>query len=487
MNRIPALAITASVLFLAGCVVGPDYQRPSTVMTPAFKEAHGWKQAAPADSLARGAWWGLYGDPILDGLEARVAVSNQNLAAAEAAYRQAQAAIGAARAQMFPTLGASASANASKSGSGRTITNPDGTVTTSGGGTNQSYSVGLDAAWAPDLWGRIRRTVEGARANAEASEADLASATLAAQAQLAIAYVQLRAVDEDRRLLDRTIAAYRQALTVTQNRYDQGVVARGDILSAKSQLESAQAEAAADDQVRAQLEHAIAVLVGEAPASFALEAAPWSLATPDAPVSVPSVLLERRPDIAAAERRVASANAQIGVQQAAFYPDLNLSASAGLASDHLGSLLNASTFFWSLGADLAGTIFDAGARKSAVAQARAFWEQEVALYRQTVLTAFQEVEDQLAASSSLARQEELRRSASADADQAEQIATNQYNAGAISRLELFVAQTTALSARRTALATSENRLIASVSLIQALGGGWTGLHDPAANPAAPLG
>jgi NodT family efflux transporter outer membrane factor (OMF) lipoprotein len=487
MTRTRCLLAAVSVLSLGACVVGPDYQRPSAVTPPAFKEAAGWKSATPADTLDRGAWWELYGDPLLNDLERRVEVSNQNLAAAEAAYRQARAAIGAARAQYFPTLGASGSANVSKgSGSGTTITNPDGTTTTTGGGVNDSYQIGLDAAWAPDLWGRIRRTVEGARANAQASEADLASARLSAQASLAIAYIQLRATDEDRRLLDETIAAYRESLRVTQNRYDQGVVARGEVLSAQSQVETAQAEAAADDQIRAQLEHAIAVLAGEAPANFSIAKASWSLTTPEIPVTVPSVLLERRPDIAAAERRVAAANAQIGVQQAAYYPTLNLSGGVGPAAGGIGSLLNTSSLAWSLGASLAGTIFDAGARRSAVEQARAVWEQQVALYRQTVLTAFQEVEDQLSAMNSLASQEQLRRSASANADRAEQIALNQYKAGVTSRLDLFVAQTTALSARRTALSTSENRLVASVSLIQALGGGWTGLDLETPRPATAI-
>jgi NodT family efflux transporter outer membrane factor (OMF) lipoprotein len=417
---------------------------------------------------------------VLSGLEQKVEVDNQNLAAFEAAYRQSLALVSQTRASLFPTVDLSGSG--SKSGGGGT-----GSAGSSAGGSASGarFQLGLQAAWAPDLWGRIRRQVEGAKASAEASAADLASAKLSAQATLAIDYVQLRAMDEDRRLLDATIQTYQRALQVAQNRYNAGVAPKSDVLSAQTQLMNAQATALQDEQTRQQLEHAIAVLVGEAPANFTLEPVAWTLSPPEVPVSVPSVLLERRPDVAAAERRAQSANAQIGVQQAAFFPSVNLSASYGTAASSLGGLLNTSNAVWTLGATALETLFDAGARSAAVRVARAAYEQAVAAYRQAVLTAFQDVEDQLSAVRVLEQEFALRQQTQRAADQNEQILLNQYKAGQVSFTEVAVVQASALSARRTTLSTSRDRLVAAVSLIQALGGGWNGDVDPPAPPAKP--
>lgn len=479
--RRSALALAlASTVAVTGCLSGPDYHRPSVATPPAFKELAGWKQSSPADALERGPWWELLNDPVLSGLEQKVEVSNQNIAAVEAAYRQSLAIVSQTRASLFPTVDLSGSA--SKSGGGGT-----GSAGSSAGGSaaGARYQLGLQAAWAPDLWGRIRRQVEGAKASAQASAADLASAKLSAQAVLAIDYVQLRAVDEDKRLLDATIEGYQKSLRVIRNRYAAGVVGKADVLSAETQLLNAQASATDDVQVRAQLEHAIAVLVGEAPADFSLAPTSWTLAPPDVPVTVPSVLLERRPDVAAAERRAQAANAQIGVQQAAFYPDLNLTASYGTAATALGDLLKTSNAVWTLGASAAETLFDAGARSAAVRAAKAGYDQAVATYRQTVLTAFQDVEDQLSAVRVLEQSDALRIQASKSADEAERIELNQYNAGQIDYTSVVVFQAAALSARRTALASSRDRIVAAVSLIQALGGGWNGDLDPKPAPRQP--
>lgn len=457
---------------LAGCLSGPDYSRPSVAAPAQFKELAGWKQSQPADALDRGPWWDLLDDPVLDALEKRVEVSNQNLAAAEAAYRQSLAIVAQTRATLFPTVNLSGSA--SQSG-GHTSSSSS---SSSGSATN--LQLGLQAAWAPDLWGRIRRQVEGAKATAQASAADLASARLSAQATLAIDYVQLRAVDEDKRLLDATIAGYQKSLTIARNRYHAGIAARSDVLSAETQLANAQAASVDDVQVRAQLEHAIAVLVGEAPANFSIEPVAWTLATPDVPVSVPSTLLERRPDVAAAERRAAAANAQIGVQAAAFFPDVNLNAQYGFIGSSLGGLF--STTAWTLGGTAVETLFDAGGRSAAVRGARAGYDQAVAAYRQAVLTAFQDVEDQLVAGRVLEQDYALRLTAQKAADQNEQILLNQYRSGQVAYTDVVVAQASALSARRTALGSARDRIVAAISLVQALGGGWNGDLDPKPAP-----
>jgi NodT family efflux transporter outer membrane factor (OMF) lipoprotein len=453
-----ALTLLAAAL-ATGCATGPTHQRPSAPLSATFKELPpGWVEAAPADALDRGAWWTLFGDPLLDGLAQRVEVSNQNLAAATAAYAQARALVREQRASLFPTLGLDA--GASRSG---------------GGGDTRSssrYQLGIGASWEPDVWGRLRQGVDAAGARAQASEADLALARLAAQGELALNYFSLRAVDAEAALLAATIEGYQRDAQITQNRYDVGVAPRSDVLQAQTQLTTAQAEQAGLERQRAQLEHAIAALVGSAPGDFTLAPVAWSASLPAVPVGVPSTLLQRRPDIAAAERRVAAANAQIGVARAAFFPSLSLSGSAGLGAASLGDLFSASAFAWSLGLQLAQALFDAGARSARVDQARAAWEQTVAQYRQTVLVALQQVEDQLAAARILEHQQALRRQASEAADLTEQQVMNRYRAGQIGYSEVVAAQVTARNARRALVQVMADRQAAAVALIQALGGGW---------------
>jgi len=468
MNRRSLILLVAGSA-LAGCAVGPNYQRPSAPVSPAYKSLAGWSPAAPADALDRGPWWTLFGDPTLDGLMGRVNVSNQSLIAAEAAYRQARALVAEQRAALFPTV--ALDGGATRTGGRGSTTDENGNAVSRSRST--TYRVSLGATWEPDLWGRIRRTIESAKAQAAASEADLAAARLSIQGELAADYFLLRESDAEIDLVQGTIAAYRRNAQITENRYREGIVARSDSLQAQTQLANAQADLEGLKRQRATFEHAIAVLVGEAPGNFSLPPAPWTERVPDVPPGVPSALLQRRPDIAGAERRAAAANAQIGIAQAAFFPDITLSGSYGGSASQIGSVLSASNTVWSLGAALAQTIFDAGARGARVRGAKAGYDQAVAEYRQTVLTALQDVEDQLTATQVLARQHELRRQASTAADQTEQILLNQYNAGRVSYLEVVTAQTSAFTARRALVQAAVDRQTTAIALIQALGGGWT--------------
>ena len=461
---------------LGGCLVGPNYRRPSAPTSGTYKEAQGWALANPSDAADRRDWWTVFGDPILNDLETRVATSNQTLAGAEAAYRQARALVAEQRAALFPIVALNAAASVSGGGA-RGATAPvtvGGTPppVTVGSGVTQAYSLGLGATWEPDLWGRVRRTIENARAAAQASAADLANTRLSAQMELAADYISLRQFDEEKRLLDATAAGYARSLTITQNRYNVGVAAKSDVLSAQTQLQTTQADDADLAQQRARMEHAIAILAGEPPASLTLAPAPWSLRLPLIPAGLPSTLLERRPDIAAAERLAAAANALIGVQTAAYYPSLTLTGQAGLGASELGQLFNTSNFVWSLGASAAETIFDAGARRARVAEARAAYDQAVANYRQTVLTAFGQVEDNLAAQRVLAGELALRQAAAQAAEANAVIARNQYLAGQVDYTAVVVAQATALTARTTELQIEAARLTTAVDLIAALGGGW---------------
>jgi NodT family efflux transporter outer membrane factor (OMF) lipoprotein len=459
---------------LSACLVGPNYSRPAVATPPAFKEAAGWTPANPADAIDKGAWWSLFDDPVLDGLERQVEVSNQNLAAAEAAYRQARAIVATDRAQLFPTVGLSASANwtgRGKGGAGSVVSG--GNVVSSGGGSRQ-FQVGADASWAPDLWGRIRRTVESARASAQASAADLANARLSAQSELAVDYFQLRMTDAQKALLQRTADAYARSLTVTQNRYNVGVAAKSDVLTAKTQLANTRANLVDLDRQRSQAEHAIAVLTGQPPASLTIQPlADWSPGPPPTPAAVPSSLLQRRPDVAAAERNAAAANAQIGVKVAAYYPNIPLTGSYGFSSSAIDTLLGGSSTLWSLGANVAETVLDFGARKAGVEQARAAYDQAVAQYRQTVLTAFQGVEDALAAARALQDEAALRAQADAQASQNEQITLNEYKAGTVDYTTVAAAQAAALGAHQSLLNVQAARMTEAVDLVQALGGGWS--------------
>ncbi|HSV48263.1 MAG TPA: efflux transporter outer membrane subunit, partial [Ramlibacter sp.] len=428
-----------------------------------FKEGRGeWVRAVPADTLERGPWWDLFSDLVLNDLASRVEVSNQNVATAVAGYAQARALVAEQRASLFPTVALDGGANRS---GGR-------------GGTPErsSYQLNIGASWEPDVFGRLRRGVDGAQAGAQASAADLAAARLAAQGELASSYFGLRGLDAQRALQAQTIAGYERTLAITRNRYNAGIVARTDVLQAETQLANARADQLGLERQRAQLEHAIAVLVGQAPANFNLPAqAAWQPDVPDVPFDVPSTLLQRRPDIAAAERRVAQANEQVGVAQSGFFPSLRLSGSAGLGAASIGDLFNASALVWALGASLAQTLFDAGATSARVTGARAGLDEAAARYRQSVLAAFQDVENQLVAGRVLGQQLALRQEAARAADLVEQQVLNRYQSGQVGYTDVINAQVTAQNARRNLAQLQADRQVAAVALIQALGGGWKGL------------
>ena len=464
------LSATAATLALAGCTVGPDYRKPPVSTPAAFKEAAGWKIGQPNDAAERGPWWSIYNDPVLDALEKQVEVANQTLKADEAAYRQARAIVAEARAGYWPTVTAGGSFTRSGGGGGRA---GGAAGASSGVGPINEYDLNLaSATWELDVWGRIRRTVESNVASAQASAGDLAAARLSAQTTLASDYFSLRISDELQRLLDSTVDAFQKSLQITRNRYAAGVAARTDVVDAQAQLETTRSQAIAVGIQRAQFEHAIAVLIGKAPADFAIAPVRLQTAVPEIPPGLPSALLERRPDIAAAERRMAAANAEIGVAIAAYYPDLTLSASYGFASTALSTLLKSASQIWALGPALSGTLIDGGLRSAEVAAARAGYDQTIANYRQTVLTGFQQVEDQLATLRILMQQAKVEEVAVRDAEEAERLTLNQYKAGTVAYTSVITAQTAALSNEQSALGILQNRLTASVTLIGALGGGW---------------
>jgi NodT family efflux transporter outer membrane factor (OMF) lipoprotein len=455
-----------TAMLLGGCAVGPDYARAPVETPPAFKELKGWKVSTPRDADERGAWWAPFQDAVLDGLEKQVAVTNQTLKASEAGWREAMALLDQARAGYAPT--ATLGAGAQRSGHAGIQGPPDG-----GMHAANQFDLNAGANWTLDVWGRIRRTVENATDNAQASAGDLAAARLSAQATLASSYYQLRASDELSRLLKATVVAYARSLEITQNQHAVGVVSRADVAQAVAQLEGVNAQVVNVGIQRAQLEHAIAVLIGKPPAEFSLSESPTLAAAPAIPVGVPSQLLERRSDIAAAERLMAAANAQIGVAISAYYPTLTLGVSFDSTSATIGSLLRAANGLWSFGPQLAETIFDGGLRDAQVAAARATYDQNVATYRQTVLTAFQQVEDQLVAIRLLADQAVVEERAVAAAEDAEALILNQYKAGTVAYTSVVTAQTVALGDRQAALTIKQQQLVAAVTLIQALGGGWT--------------
>jgi NodT family efflux transporter outer membrane factor (OMF) lipoprotein len=456
---------------LGGCALGPNYKRPALEMPAQFKELQGWKEAEPGTVDARSLTWSIYSDPALDDLEKQVVISNQNIKAAEAAYRQARAALGQARAGFFPTISAGFSGQRAK-GSGNTNISTAGTSAASGARRNL-YDLSGDVSWDLDIWGRTRRNVESGVANAKASQADLAGAQLSAQAALASSYISLRFADEQARVLQSLIDAQSRALEIARNRYKAGIAGKADVLSAQTQLESTQAQAVNIASTRAKLEHAIAILVGKAPADFALEPAPFTLSVPQIPPGLPSGLLERRPDVAGAERRMQSANAEIGVAWAAFFPSVTLSGSGDYVSSALSTLFAASNPAWSIGANAAETLFNGGARIAQLNSARAAYDENVANYRQTVLTAFQEVEDNLSTGRILTRQAEIEESRVNDAREAERITLNEYKAGTADFTTVITAQTQRFNAEIERLSIFQDRLTASVSLIQALGGGWS--------------
>ena len=461
-RRLAALLLLMAGMFLAGCAsVGPDYQRPAAATSPDFKESHGWTQGQPQDQAERGPWWEIYRDPVLNGLVAQVAVSNQTLKADEAAYREAAAIVDEARSGYVPAVGVSAGATRS------------GVHTPAGDQVSNQFDLSADASWTIDVWGKIRRQVESDVASAQASAAELAAARLSTQATLASDYMELRSDDELKRLLDATAVEDKRALDITQNQYQVGVAALADVVQAQTQYQTVAAAAVNVGVSRAQYEHAIAVLSGQPPANFAISEVTTSLSVPAIPLAVPSALLQRRPDISAAERSMAAANAEIGVAIAAYYPDLSISASFGFQSSAINTLLRVANEIWSVGPELAQTVFDGGLRNAQTAAARDAYDQQVALYRQTVLGAFEQVEDALATLRILGQQLGLQDQAVASARQAVGLVTNQYQAGTVSYASVIIAQNTYLSNEQTALGVRTGLLTASVTLIEAMGGGWT--------------
>lgn len=452
-HRVPRSCALAVALLAGACAIGPNYSRPGVQTPDAYKETGDWIVAQPKDTAPKGKWWEVFGDATLNQLEERVSVSNQTLKAAEARYTQARAAVQAARAGFFPTLALDSSATRARNVGNR-------------------YSIALDARWEIDLWGRIRRLVEAARAGEEASAADLEGARLSLQAELATNYFQLRVTDTTIDLLEDSVKAFEASYRVTQNRYTAGVVGKVDVVQAETQLRSTEAQAIDLRVTRAQLENAIAVLVGEAPSTFMLARAPFRVRIPDIPPGVPSTLLERRPDVASAERGMAAANARIGVAEAAYFPALTLTGAIGFASSELSTLFSAPSRFWSIGAGLAGTLIDFGGRSAAVTSARAVFEEEVANYRETVLGAFQEVENNLAAAHWLAEESKVQQDAARAARESVTLTVNQYKAGTVSYLNVVQVQATQLSEERTTVTLLGRRLAATVALIRALGGTW---------------
>lgn len=453
------LAMAAFALLASGCAVGPTYQRPTAATPVAYKEAQNWVPAAPADAFERGPWWQLFDDSVLNELAAGIDISNQNIAAASAAYAQARALVREQRASLFPVITLNGGADRSGGGS-------------SSSRSGNTFQASIGGSWEPDVWGRLSRGVDSASASAQVSAADLASARLSAQGELATNYFSVRQTDAQQALLASTIDGYQRTLQITQNRYAAGIAAKTDVLQAQTQLANAQSEALGLERQRAQLEHAIAVLLGRAPADFTLVAAPWKASVPEVPLGVPSTLLQRRPDIAAAERRVAVANEQIGIAQSAFYPSINLNASYGFGASSVADLFSASSSLWSLGFSAAQVLFNAGATRERVAGAQAAQDAAVARYRQTVLVAFQDVEDQLAGTRVLLQQQDLLRQASQAADEAETQMLNRYRAGQVSYTEVVTAQASALSARRAMVKLQADRQTTAVALIESLGGGW---------------
>jgi NodT family efflux transporter outer membrane factor (OMF) lipoprotein len=472
MRHLPGLALGMA---LAACTVGPDYERPPAPTPVAFKELAGWKPATPRVAASDTSWWTIYDDATLDTLERQVNVSNQTVKADEAAFREATAVVAEGRSQFFPTAAVAASAQRSSIPASGGGARGGGSGTSSGSSqtiTQNQFGLDPSVSWTPDIWGRIRRTVESDVANAQASAADLAAAQLSMQGTLATDYVQLRVLDEQGRVLQNSVAAFQRSLDIAKNQYTAGVAAQTDVITAQTQLQNTQAQLISTGVQRAVFEHAIAVLIGKPPAEFWITPTPMNRDIPVAPAGLPTALLERRPDVAAAERAMQTENALIGVAQAAYYPDFTLTATASFSSTMLQNLLSLSNAGWTIASQASETLFDAGLRSAQVAAARAVYDESVATYRETVLTAFQQVEDDLATLRILEREAAVQDAALQSARLAVQLNLNQYQAGTIAYTSVVVAQTTALADELTVLGILQSRLVASVALVQALGGGW---------------
>jgi NodT family efflux transporter outer membrane factor (OMF) lipoprotein len=458
MMRVAGLAVAVSLALTGGCAVGPDYHRTPVSTTPAYKEAAGWKPSDPGDALDRGPWWNIFNDPELSQLETKIVISNETVKAAAAAVAQARALVDQARAGFWPTITASFAPQ-------RGATGPLPAQTTA--------TAAVTGDWTLDIWGQVRRTVESDRASAESTDAALAAAALAAQAQLATDYFELRAQDQLQRLLDDTVVAEQRSLKITESRYHYGVAAKADVVTAQTQLLNSQAQQINAKIQRGILEHAIAVLVGLQPAEFSLPVTAIRSDVPTVPAGMPSTLLERRPDVAEAERKMAAANAQIGVATSAYFPTLTLTGTDQYENSAFGRLLSVSNRIWALGPQLAETLIDGGLRRAEVAQARAAYEASIDNYRQTVLSGLEQVEDQIVTLRVLEQQAVVEDAAVAAAKEAEKLTLNQYKAGTVPYSSVITAQTTRLGSEETALSVLSSRLQASVSLIAALGGGWT--------------
>jgi NodT family efflux transporter outer membrane factor (OMF) lipoprotein len=500
-ERIRLFALIGAILFLSACAVGPNYKRPAAVIAPAYKEpppdafkeaqAAGLRPANPSDAFQKGKWWEIYHDPALNALEEQIDINNQNVLVAEANYREAKAAVRVARAGLYPTVTAGPSVGASHAtatpgnpATPATPTTPGAAATTATDATRGAFSLPFDVSWEPDLWGNIRRGVTAAAATAQATFADLENAKLLYQSELASDYFQLHGTDGDVDLLDRTAKSYDEYLTLTKNRFAGGVASDLDVAQAEAQLYGTQSQLIDLGVQRAQFEHAIAILAGKTPVEVAIPAALLTELPPPVPIGLPSELLERRPDIAGAERRVHAANEQIGIAMAAFYPTLTLSASAGFQSTSIAKWFTLPSRFWSVGPALAETLFEGGRRKAMVAEEQAAYDSTVATYRQTVLTAFQQVEDQLAALRILEQEAAKVDETVKSADRALTVSRAQYIAGTVNYLTVITAQATLLTAQVTAVNVLTRRFAASVSLVQALGGGWSVTQLPSQQDVA---
>jgi NodT family efflux transporter outer membrane factor (OMF) lipoprotein len=476
-RRTPWLVVLPAIALLqiCGCTVGPTYKRPTAEVPPAYKEVANWKQAQPNDQNLGGNWWEMFQDPQLNSLELQVNVSNQNLKIAEAQYTQARAMLRYNRAAYFPTINGGASATRNKISSNR----PPSLSTN--GATYNDFQIPFELSYEVDVWGRVRRTVESSRAQTQASAADLASVNLSMHAQLALFYFQARTLDAEEQLLNSTVTQYEQALELIENRFAGGLASDLEVQQARTQLETTRAEAVDVGVARAQYEHAVAVLIGKPPAEFSLAALPLTVPPPPIPPGLPSELLERRPDIAAAERLMASANAQIGVAKAAYYPTISLGATGGFESGVIGTLLSGPSALWSVGSSAIAPIFDGGRRRANLDQAIAAYDQTVANYRETVLTGFQQVEDNVAALRILEHEAQVQDKAVVAAQNYLELANTRYKGGVTSYLEVTTAQSAALSDELTAVNILGRRMVDAVTLIQALGGGW----DRSSLPARP--
>lgn len=461
-----------SILFLTGCAVGPAYRRPAAQVPATYKEVGNWKPAQPNDQNLGGNWWELFQDPQLNALEQQVGVSNQNLKAAEAQYMQARALLRYNRADYFPTVTAGGSATRTR------ISNNRPPSLTTNGVTYNDFQIPLELSYELDVWGRVRRNVESSRDQAQASAADLATVNLSMHAQLALDYFQARTLDAEEQLLNATVTEYQQALDLIENRFAGGLASDVEVQQAKTQLETTRAQAIDVGVARAQYEHAVAILIGKPPADFTLAALALTMPPPPIPTGLPSELLERRPDIAAAERRMASANAQIGVATAAYYPTISLGGAGGFESGAITSLLSGPSALWSVGGSAIATIFDGGRRRANVDQAKAAYDQTVANYREIVLTGFQQVEDNVAALRILEDEAHVQENAVVAAQKYLELANVRYRGGVTSYLEVTTAQSAALSDEVTAVNILGRRMVDAVTLVQALGGGWNSSELP---------